>query len=74
MFLYFNQSGELTTCIPHGEPPRQGNDLNVWIAVDKQYFTDKTPGTPAGWGVKAHVVYSEQAERPKMRRSQATSG
>ena len=60
MFLYFNQSGELTTCIPHGEPPRQGNDLNVWIAVDKQYFTDKTPGTPAGWGVKAHVVYSEQ--------------
>jgi hypothetical protein len=59
MFLYFNHQGELTTCITHGETPRQGNPLSVWVAVDKQYFKDKTPNTPAGWAVKVSVVYSE---------------
>ena len=59
MFLYFNKQGELTTCIPHGEIPRQGNPLNVYVTLDRNFFQNKIPNTPDGWKVKISVVHSE---------------
>ena len=63
MFLYFNHQGELTTSIPHGEIPRQGNPLSVYVAVDKAFFKNKNPNTPLGWALKVAVVSeTEMAE------------
>lgn len=41
MFLYFNKEGKLTTAIPHGEVPRQGNYLNIYVLLDLDFFDDK---------------------------------
>ena len=38
MYLYFNKSGELTTKIPHGEIPRQGNSLNLYVCFGLDFF------------------------------------
>ena len=35
MILYYNDSGKLTTIIPHGDMPRQGGDLKIYILFDK---------------------------------------
>ena len=38
MILYFNKFGELTTSIPHGEPVRQGNNINLYVYLDVDFF------------------------------------
>ena len=38
MYLYFNQDGQLKTCITHGEPVRQGSILNITACFDTNYF------------------------------------
>ena len=38
MYLYFNKLGILTTNIPHGEIPRQGSTLNVYVCLDSDFF------------------------------------
>lgn len=32
MWIYLNESGNVTTMIPHGQAIRQGNRLDIWIA------------------------------------------
>lgn len=34
MYLYFNDAGNITTCIPHGQTPRQGNGIDVWLCFN----------------------------------------
>ena len=38
MYLYFNKLGTLTTSIPHGEIPRQGSTLNLYVCLDSDFF------------------------------------
>ena len=38
MYLYFNKLGILTTSIPHGEIPRQGSTLNIYVCLDSDFF------------------------------------
>ena len=33
MILYYNDSGKLTTIIPHGEQPRQMGDLKIYVLM-----------------------------------------
>lgn len=40
MYLYFDNTGKLATQIPHGEIPRQGNNLHLVVCFDKN-FVDK---------------------------------
>ena len=40
MWIYYNQFGNLTTKIPHGEVIRQGATFNFYIAIDKLYFKE----------------------------------
>ena len=41
MYLYFDKSGVLKTSISHGEIPRQGNPLNLFLCFDRDSeFTD----------------------------------
>ena len=40
MWIYYNQFGNLTTKIPHGEVIRQGATFNLYIAVDKECFKE----------------------------------
>lgn len=48
MYLYFNKQGKLTTAIPHGEPVRQGNMLNLYVCLDKDFFSSKNYN-PEDW-------------------------
>lgn len=41
MYLYFNNEGELTTNIPHGEILRQGSFLNIVVCLDLDFFHSK---------------------------------
>ena len=41
MYLYFNQEGDLTTNIPHGEILRQGSFLNITVCLDLDFFYNK---------------------------------
>lgn len=41
MILYFNKTGELTTVIPHGEPVRQYNNINMYVYLDEDFFEDE---------------------------------
>jgi len=38
MYLYFDKKGILKTKIDHGEPARQGNDLNITVCLDPDFF------------------------------------
>ena len=40
MWIYYNKNGELTTQIPHGEVIRQGSTFNLYIAIDRKYFSN----------------------------------
>ena len=41
MYIYFNNQGTLTTNIPHGEPVRQGNILNVYACLPINFYSSK---------------------------------
>ena len=36
MWLYMNPNGTISTCIEHGEPVRQGNDVNFYICFPNE--------------------------------------
>lgn len=38
MHLYFDKLGILKTIIPHGEIPRQGSTLNIYVCFDEDFF------------------------------------
>lgn len=38
MYLYFDKLGVLKTIIPHGEIPRQGSTLNLYVCFDEDFF------------------------------------
>ena len=38
MYLYFDKLGVLKTIIPHGEIPRQGSTLNIYVCFDEDFF------------------------------------
>ena len=38
MYLYFDKLGVLKTVIPHGEIPRQGSTLNIYVCLDDDFF------------------------------------
>ena len=41
MYLYFDKLGVLKTIIPHGEIPRQGSTLNLYVCFDEDFFESK---------------------------------
>lgn len=41
MYVYYNKEGKLKTIIPHGAPVRQGDDLDLYVCFDADYFDDK---------------------------------
>ena len=42
MYLYFDNGGTLRTLIPHGEIPRQGNPLNLYLCFDEDRFDEES--------------------------------
>lgn len=47
MYLYFDNTGKLATQIPHGEIPRQGNNLHLVVCFDKNFVDKFTTGVSA---------------------------
>ena len=41
MYVYFNNQGVLTTSIPHGEPVRQGNWINLYACLPINFYSSK---------------------------------
>ena len=58
MFLYFNKEGKLTTAIPHGEVPRQGNYLNIYVLLDLDFFDDKGEDY-LDWAVNVELAFPD---------------
>ena len=58
MFLYFNKEGKLTTAIPHGEVPRQGNYLNIYVLLDLDFFDDKGEDY-LDWSVNVELAFPD---------------
>lgn len=54
MYLYFNNEGDLTTNIPHGEILRQGSFLNIVVCLDLDFFYNKGENQ-ADWKVNVQL-------------------
>ena len=55
MHLYFNKEGKLTTVIPHGEIPRQGSYLNLYVLLDEDFFDAKDENY-LEWSVNVELI------------------
>ena len=56
MHLYFNKEGKLTTVIPHGEIPRQGSYLNLYVLLDEDFFDAKGENC-LDWSVNIELIF-----------------
>lgn len=54
MFLYFDKQGTLKTAIPHGNPVRQGDDLQIVVCLDSDFFVD--PVTKDNWSLQLFLT------------------
>lgn len=54
MFLYFDKQGTLKTAIPHGKPVRQGDDLQLVVCLDSDFFTDVV--TKDNWSLQLFLT------------------
>lgn len=55
MYVYFNNEGVLKTTIPHGEPVRQGSNLNLYICLEPDFFTSKNENIE-DWTVNVDLI------------------
>lgn len=55
MYVYFNNEGVLKTTIPHGEPVRQGSNLNLYICLETDFFTSKNENIE-DWTVNVDLI------------------
>ena len=56
MYLYFNKKGELTTKIPHGEPLRQGNNLNLYVCFPLDFKDEENMNS---WSAFVQIIKSD---------------
>lgn len=42
MYIYFDKERKLNTILPHGEVPRQGQSLNIYVLLDNDYDTENS--------------------------------
>lgn len=59
MYVYFNNEGVLKTIIPHGEPVRQGSNLNLYVCLETDFFTSKNENID-DWTVNVELTFPNE--------------